>query len=724
MSRRKPRAQPRHQDPEIKAMLADAEAEITRAATITDYSRQPRFSEPQAASWWSSWVRMVQEIDLEQPAWGLPYLKARGEWLRAFWPREPHLAGVINSVVNVDKNRGWTLVGGRNTVATYAALLHQAEGVGWRRYCQKAALAYYTNDFGAITELGRAGRDGPLRGIYNVDPCRCKPTGVPETPLSYTPPAGNAQLWRPQDFFRVVSLESTDETALGLGLCATSRALELAKIMVGVYRYSLEKVGAVMPHGLLLLSGVDEYQWRTAMEAREEQLAARERLYYGGVAVLANSSATVDAKLVALSQLPDTFDLQTWTNLMLYGIALCFGYDPREFWPVSSGALGTSTETEQQHVKATAKGAADFTLQLQEALNQPWVLPPTIHFEFEERDDAGRLQAAQVAQAESAVVINLYNAGLQQGAPLLSREEARQLLADAGLIPADWTLQEEAAQADDEQNERAWRARLLAAPAVQRQLAAFPAEPLLAYRWTPFAQRWVELWRPHPVHRGVTRQSKPVPRPDEARFLATLDGVLGDYMDDIAADIQAGRPPDTQRHDQALLAALIAALGALATETIINAGLEVGVEIDPAEAMALAAEWARTYSFELVGGINATTQALLQNAVAQFQANPQMTTADLRALLEGAFGSARAQTIAITETTRAYAAGVSLYQRALQEQYGLTVVRYWKTHHDERTCPLCWPLDGQSEIYWRDNYPDGPPAHPNCRCWLTLEAQK
>lgn len=672
MSKRNNRRPARRLDPEIKAMLDDAEAETTaiveRAAQpVTAFSQQPRFTEPQAASWWSSWAQYVDELDLTEPLWGLPTLRSRGEWLRQFWPREPHLAGVVNSVVNVDKNRGWTLVGGRNTVALYASVLHQAEGAGWRRYCQKAALAYYTCDFGSITELGRDGNNGPLRGIYNVDPVRCIPTGVPATPLAYLPPGGAAQYWRPQDFFRVVSLESTDETKLGLGLCAVSRCLELAKIMVGVYRYSLEKVGGKMPHGLLLLSGVDEYQWQAAMSAREEQMAAKEREYYGGVAVLANSAAPVDAKLVALSQLPDTFDLRVWTDLMLYGFALCFGYDPREFWPVSSGALGTGTETEQQHVKATAKGAADFTLQLQEALNQPWVLPPTVHFEFEERDDAGKLQAAQVAEAQAAVVINLYNAGLQQGAPLISQVEARQLLAEQGLIPAEWTVQEEESEADDEQNERA---RLLATPAAQRQLAAFPTEPIFAFHWQPYSQQWETLWEPRPTQRGVTlRQGKPIPRPDEARFLAALNGVLGDYMDDVEADIMAGREPDTEQHNAALLAALLAALTSLATETIINSGLDVGVEIDPAEAALLAAEWARGYSFELVQGINATTATLLQNAIAQFQANPDMTAANLRAILEAAFGSARASTIAITETTRAYSAGISLYRDLLQERY-------------------------------------------------------
>lgn len=37
---------------------------------------------------------------------------------------------------------------------------------------------------------------------------------------------------------------------------------------------------------------------------------------------------------------------------------------------------------------------------------------------------------------------------------------------------------------------------------------------------------------------------------------------------------------------------------------------------------------------------------------------------------------------------------------------------------DERTCKICEALDLEPETEWRDQYPFGPPAHPNCRCHL------
>lgn len=40
----------------------------------------------------------------------------------------------------------------------------------------------------------------------------------------------------------------------------------------------------------------------------------------------------------------------------------------------------------------------------------------------------------------------------------------------------------------------------------------------------------------------------------------------------------------------------------------------------------------------------------------------------------------------------------------------------WSTRQDERVCPICGPLDGQPMKVWRRYFPDGPPAHDNCRC--------
>src|SRR5690606_17354842 len=183
--------------------------------------------------------------------------------------------------------------------------------------------------------------------------------------------------------------------------------LDLSKIMLAVYSHELEMLGARAPKGLLLLQNISEGQWQEAMKARDAALDSKMRQYYDSVAVLAQEGVdSVDAKLVALSQLPQGFDLEVFTNLLMYAYALAFGYDPIEFWPVLAGQLGRGRETDIQHRKGTGKGGLNFMLAFQEQLQQQ--LPETLHFEFEQRDQEGVLLDAKVGQAYADLVTTLY----------------------------------------------------------------------------------------------------------------------------------------------------------------------------------------------------------------------------------------------------------------------------------------------------------------------------
>lgn len=84
----------------------------------------------------------------------------------------------------------------------------------------------------------------------------------------------------------------------------------------------------------------------------------------------------------------------------------------------------------------------------------------------------------------------------------------------------------------------------------------------------------------------------------------------------------------------------------------------------------------------------------------------------------------RAETIARTETLTAAHEGQAEAWRQLEERGALpaTARREWLTAEDERVCPICGPLDGQTAPLGR-SYPGGydrPPAHPNCRCTEVL----
>jgi len=476
-------------------------------------SKQPRFTSPSQAmsSFFQRLSRWTKEMVMSCPAWS-PDNRSRDQWMRSFWKQEPLLSGVISSVVSIDKNRGWQIVGGRNQVARYNAILRNANnGDGWRQYISQQSESFWTTDIGAISEVGRVDESGPLAALWHLDSARCRLTGDPDFPLIYSPPGKQEQMWRASDFFRSVSMPSSDEAYNGLGYCALSRALDLSIIMVAVYRHDREMLQAALQKGLLLLQGWDENDWVSAMQTNDAQLTEREREYYAGLTVLFTQSS-MDAKLIALSQLPENFDLQTFTSVLMNGYALCFGFDPREFWPVSGGVLGTGRETEVQAAKASSKGNLDFALAFQDHIQRQ--LPASLHFEFEQRDDSGLLLEAQVKQAQASA-INTMAFSPVPGEETLSAAERRYLLAELKLIPDVWTQEDEPVTVTDTDN--AERERLRENERVRRACELFADEPIVRYSW-PGGREQV-IWkhgsdaarRYHHVKRSLPNQDIHIP---------------------------------------------------------------------------------------------------------------------------------------------------------------------------------------------------------------------
>lgn len=519
-------ARSRQQHKNTQRQVATVASSIERATKPE--SQQPRFANTSINAFGSFYpfLRDLGEIE------SVPYSsdsRMRDNWLRTVWKLEPHLAGVVNAVTIIDSNRGWSIIGGRNQVHRYTDILHSADGgAGWRSYSRRASLSYWTTDMGFVGEVGREGKEGPMRALYHVDSARCKLTGSVDYPLEYYPLQAGVQRWRSDDFFRVCSMPSDDEAFRGLGFCAVSRAIEVARLLYAVLMHDQEQVAARAPKGLLLLKGIDQKQWEDAMAARKENLDAMERRFYGGVAVLANSGIDqLDAQLISLSQLPQNFDAEKFTAMSMYALALCFGYDPSEFWPVQFGALGRGTETEVQHNKATGKGGIDFTLNLQEQIQLE--MPPTLQFEFEDRDDQGELAAEMVKQAKVKTVTDMRESGMAAGDPLISREEGRILLAQQGLIEEEWTAAEEEVEATDTDDAEAEEVanptpdtgianvetpaapvapvtprqrkqqaeRFLSLARVQRAMVAFPREEIVRYDYKSDTMQ--TIWQPRHV---------------------------------------------------------------------------------------------------------------------------------------------------------------------------------------------------------------------------------
>ena len=314
-------------DEQTKQELDTIAEGVERAKTS---SQQPRFKQDSEAVF-GRIIRWVKDANLEAPDYSSNSLK-RDRWLREFWLREPHWAFAVNQAIMIDANRRWTLTGGRNQVYRYLTIFHNVEdGKGWRHYVKKNARSYRVTDMGAVTEIGRDGRRGPLRALYTVDSARCRLTGQVDEPLAYYPTRQRMQKWRPDDFFRVVPAPSDDEKFHDLGYCATSFALELVKLLYALVMHDQEKVGAKMPEGFVMFDGIGEEQWNRLLKAREAKLDAKDRRYFGGLLVMFNEGLEqASMQLLSLSTLPSNFDRRTFLDQTMYGYAGILGLDPAE----------------------------------------------------------------------------------------------------------------------------------------------------------------------------------------------------------------------------------------------------------------------------------------------------------------------------------------------------------------------------------------------------------
>lgn len=149
------------------------------------------------------------------------------------------------------------------------------------------------------------------------------------------------------------------------------------------------------------------------------------------------------------------------------------------------------------------------------------------------------------------------------------------------------------------------------------------------------------------------------------------------------------------------------------TMRLLPVGFEWGLIADDA------AQWAAEHAGQLISRIDETTRRAIARKIQQFINTPGMTVGELEQSLAPQFSGRRAELIAVTEVTDAYAAGTEII-RARADGMGFHMEPVWNTSNDELVCVICGPNDGKRKSEgWTTRGP-GSNTHPGCRCWETL----
>lgn len=376
-------------------------------------------------------LNLATKIIYEEPEYK-PDSRKRDRWLGQVWRVEPLTQGVVFSMVERDKNRGWSLTGPLSTVRNTKEMLHMAEGgAGWREHVNLLATSYYASDIGALPQWYRGTAQTvveddytiqvpPLKAIFSYDPTRCKLTSNWQTPLRYYPPniltvfstrtTGKGKKRRPKqesepydlilgNVGRFCSMREVREEYNGLGWCFMSRVTTLIRLLVAVLGSYQESLENRAPQGFLLLDGISQQQFVDLMGGYEAALDRLKQQFFGGTFVIANEGIRpTKAEFVRVSQAPDGFDLTDFVELVMKGMALAAGYPVDEFWSIQSNSFGRGRETEVIDRRAGGKGRNAFANAHQEQLQRPGVLSKRVHFEYEKHDAQDRVSSATVAQ--------------------------------------------------------------------------------------------------------------------------------------------------------------------------------------------------------------------------------------------------------------------------------------------------------------------------------------
>lgn len=185
-----------------------------------------------------------------------------------------------------------------------------------------------------------------------------------------------------------------------------------------------------------------------------------------------------------------------------------------------------------------------------------------------------------------------------------------------------------------------------------------------------------------------------------------VDNITAERWDELARDLRGALGPELQALFVAQAEAMLADLPAGVDWALVNAA---------------AANWASAYTFDLVTGINETSRSALQSSVSAYFEQGQ-TIGQLEDAIAPTFGPVRAESIAVTEVTRAASQGESEIARELRAE-GIELDEYWETDNDELVCPVCGAAHGKERNEpiseppfngrgWGEVYPAGPPAHP------------
>jgi len=340
--------------------------------------------------------------------------------IRRFWKSVDHLSGTIYSMeakltsipfkilAKDQSNRQHIKQANETTdVLVYASQI----GEGWNSFFGKILEDYLSQDNGFFTEIiGDGDPAGPIIGgpltLNHLDASRCTRTGNRTFPVVYRDDNGKSYKLHYTRVMFQSSMPSPIREMYGVGFCSVSRCLNVAQTILDVMTYKMEKLGSRPSRGMMVTrGGLDPEDIRKAFLIAEHQMTNQNLTRYSKTVVVGDATLTeAGVDLIDLSKLPDGFDEETSMYLAIGAIALGFGIDVREIFPmINSGS--TRADALLQHIKQRGKSPGQIITLIESLINYKF-LPPHLYMSFDYQDDAQDRQVAETRKIRSDVRTN------------------------------------------------------------------------------------------------------------------------------------------------------------------------------------------------------------------------------------------------------------------------------------------------------------------------------
>jgi hypothetical protein len=314
----------------------------------------------------------------------------RDRQLRDWWYTESTLAGAIYSVCMSNAAMRWVVEGPDRTVkAAQDILTYANKGKGWRDFCIKGSIDFYTQDNAWWMEVIRASDSpsAPVLGINHLESSRCQRTGNTDYPCIYQDADGRLHK---MPWYSVVSLEefpSPIETMYGVQYCAVTRILRAAQVMRDIMIYRGEKVGGRDTEAIHIVGGVEKSAIEDVKKRKQETADNRGIARYLEPIIISSLDPQTPPSHITLNMksLPEAFDIAKEFELYISQIALGLGRDYQEFAPLPRGQLGSGQQSEILHLKTRGKGPATWMDLVSYVINA-YVFPKNVEFRFEAQD--------------------------------------------------------------------------------------------------------------------------------------------------------------------------------------------------------------------------------------------------------------------------------------------------------------------------------------------------